>query len=96
VEMPVYWQQCERCLPHALVCAELVKQKQINSREAGYLFHKTASYLHVRGRYENSVEELYRFALVTWEQTKTPIGYDWFNNFYRIMLDFDSTKKGRF
>jgi tetratricopeptide (TPR) repeat protein len=45
------WQQCERYLPHALTCVELIEQWEMQSREAALLLSKTAYYLYERGQY---------------------------------------------
>lgn len=53
------WQQCERCLPHALACAELIEQGKPTLLEAASLFYRVGWYLDDRGRYSQaaSVDE---------------------------------------
>ena len=56
------WPQCERCLPHALVCADLVAQGDLMLLEAARLHNKAGYYLYERGRYAEA-EPLYMRAL---------------------------------
>jgi hypothetical protein len=44
------WPQCERYLPHALVCAELIEQGQISGLEAADLLYGAGCYLIERAR----------------------------------------------
>jgi len=48
------WAQCERYLPHALMCAELVEQGQISSQEIAHLLNKAGSYLIERARHSEA------------------------------------------
>jgi tetratricopeptide (TPR) repeat protein len=61
------WAQCERYLPHALVCAELIEQGQMRSLEAAALLYRAGWYLDDRGRYSEA-EPLYQRALSIREQ----------------------------
>src|SRR5262249_39964722 len=45
------WSQCERYLPHALVCAELVEQRKLMLLEAASLLYRVGKYLYDHGRY---------------------------------------------
>lgn len=65
------WPQCERYLPHALTCANLISQYTLVSLEAGRLLHETASYLFDRVLYEQA-EPLYQRALAICEQRLGP------------------------
>jgi hypothetical protein len=44
------WPLCERYLPHALVCTELIEQEQITGLEAARLFYNAGCYLLERAR----------------------------------------------
>ena len=61
------WPQCDRLLPHALLCAELIAQEQMTSPEAADLLNQTGYYLHDRARYAEA-EPLYQRALEIREQ----------------------------
>ena len=61
------WQQCQRCLPQALVCRELIAQWQIHSPEAAQVLHRAGTYLRDRERYEEG-ESLLKQALAIREQ----------------------------
>ncbi len=63
--------QCERLLPHALVCAALIEQEQFSSSEAVRLLNQTGEYLHYRGRYQKA-ELFYQQALAIWEKQLGP------------------------
>jgi tetratricopeptide (TPR) repeat protein/transcriptional regulator with XRE-family HTH domain len=52
------WQQCQRCLPHALVCRELIEAWQIHSPQAAQLLHRAGTYLRDRERYEEAASLL--------------------------------------
>jgi tetratricopeptide (TPR) repeat protein len=56
------WPQCERLIPHALVCAKLLKGWSLRSLEAARLLNQTGFYLHERAYYTQT-ESLYRKAL---------------------------------
>jgi tetratricopeptide repeat protein len=45
VEAFTTWLQCQRLLPHALVCITLIEERQIISEDAGRLLHQTGAYL---------------------------------------------------
>jgi tetratricopeptide (TPR) repeat protein len=59
--------QCDRLLPHALVCAKLIAQEQMNAPEAARLLNQTGYYLKERARYMEA-EPLYLRALAIREQ----------------------------
>ena len=61
------WNQCETCLPHALVCADLIERHHFIFPEAGRLLHNAGWYLRERGRYEQA-ETLLQQALTVREQ----------------------------
>ncbi len=61
------WLQCERCLPHALVCADLVVQEGLVLVEAANLLNKVGYYLRERARYTEA-EPLVQRALAIHEQ----------------------------
>ena len=65
------WPQWERCLPHALVCAELVEQEDLMLVEAAHLLNNTGIYLYEHGRYGES-EPLYLRALSIRERQLGP------------------------
>ena len=46
-----HWHQCERCMPHALVCADLVERKKLMNPEAAHLLNNMGLYLYYHGRY---------------------------------------------
>ena len=48
------WPQCEHCLPHALICAQWIKQGQIATPEAMRLLDHLGYYLTVRGHYREA------------------------------------------
>src|SRR5579859_7250042 len=50
VEFPS-WPQCEHCLPHALLCAQWIKQGQIETPASMHLLDQLGYYLTLRGRY---------------------------------------------
>jgi tetratricopeptide (TPR) repeat protein len=48
------WTECERCLPHALICAQWIKQAQIVTPAAMRLLDQLGYYLTVRGHYSEA------------------------------------------
>ena len=62
-----YWVTCERCLPHALLCAKWIEQEQMVFSEAAYLLNQAGLYLRDRARYEEA-ERLYVRALAICEE----------------------------
>jgi tetratricopeptide (TPR) repeat protein len=68
---PTTWPQCQRYLPHALACAELIGQWQIESIEAAWLLHATGRYLNDRAQYIEA-ETLLQRALHLYEHTLIP------------------------
>jgi tetratricopeptide (TPR) repeat protein len=44
------WERCERCLPHALLCAQWITQYGFTFPEAARLLHVTGRYLRERGQ----------------------------------------------
>jgi tetratricopeptide (TPR) repeat protein len=61
------WPQCERLLPHALLCATWIEQEQMTFPEASRLLNQTGDYLKERARYAEA-EPLYQRALSIREQ----------------------------
>jgi tetratricopeptide (TPR) repeat protein/nucleoside phosphorylase len=61
------WQQYERCLPHALACAELTKPGNPLLLEVASLQNRIGWYLHDRGRYSEA-ESWYMRALAIREE----------------------------
>jgi tetratricopeptide (TPR) repeat protein len=61
------WQQCERYLPHALTCVELIEQWEMQSSEAAQLLSKTGYHLYERGQYIEAMS-LCQHALAIREQ----------------------------
>ncbi len=48
------WEKCQRCLPHAYICATYLEEYALVFPEAARLFNEAASYLVARGRYEQA------------------------------------------
>jgi len=48
---PDTWPLCQRCLPHAQVCVDLIKKWNMESIEAARLLHRTGWYLLERAQY---------------------------------------------
>ncbi len=69
------WQRCQRCLPHALACADLIDQWTLAFPEAARLLHQTGHYLYERGRYSEA-EPLYLRALTIRERVLGPMHPD--------------------
>jgi tetratricopeptide (TPR) repeat protein len=65
------WEQCERYLPHALVCATLIGEYTLAFPEVARLLNQTAYYLYSRAQYPQA-EPLYQRALAIREQQLGP------------------------
>jgi tetratricopeptide (TPR) repeat protein len=65
------WPQCERILPHALVCAALIDEYTLTFSEAARLLNQTGYYLVEHAQYEQA-ESLYQRALAIREQALGP------------------------
>jgi len=65
------WQRCERLLPHAQACAELVEKWGLEFPEAARLLNQAGFYLKERARYAEA-EPLYRRALAIREKVLGP------------------------
>jgi len=50
--------RCQRCIPHALVCAKLIEQENIRDVEAATLLQQTGSYLYHCGQYTEAEPNL--------------------------------------
>lgn len=61
------WQRCQRCLAHAQICAELIKQAEVKSIQSTSLLLKAGRYLLERAQYSQA-ESLYRQALAMRER----------------------------
>jgi tetratricopeptide (TPR) repeat protein len=61
------WPRCERLLPHAQACAELIEKWRLEFREAGRLLNQAGLYLHDHARFAEA-EPFYRRALVVSEK----------------------------
>jgi tetratricopeptide (TPR) repeat protein len=65
------WPECERLLPHAQVCAELIRKWEMDFDKAAYLLNQAAYYLNQRGQYVQ-VEPLIQRALAIYEKVLGP------------------------
>lgn len=54
------WPECERLLPHTLVCVNLIELEHIVSQEAAHLLNQVGNYLSQRGRYAEAEPILMR------------------------------------
>lgn len=63
------WQNSQECLPHALVCGELIEQFHLTSPAALSLLNKAGSYLRERGHYREA-GRLLTTALALSEETQ--------------------------
>src|SRR5207248_4300782 len=48
------WEKCQRCLPHAQMCATYIEAYELAFPEAARLFNEAASYLVAHARYEQA------------------------------------------
>jgi tetratricopeptide (TPR) repeat protein len=64
------WPQCERYLPHARVCAELIEQWDMAFPAAAHLLNRIGTYLYERGHYTEA-ESLLQRALSIRERVHT-------------------------
>src|SRR5579859_3093429 len=62
-----HWPQCERCLPHALLCAQWIKQEHLITPAGMRLLDLLGYYLSVRGHYSEA-EPFLQQALALREQ----------------------------
>ena len=69
------WERCERLLPHARACADLIKNLEFTFPEAGRLLYETGRYLFDRAQYAQA-ELLYELALSIREQAQSTGHYD--------------------
>ncbi len=65
------WEQCERCLPHALACATLIEQYHFTFTNATRLLSNIAGYLRAHAHY-NEAEALLQRALMIYENIAEP------------------------
>ncbi len=61
------WTDCERCLPHAQICADYIKQNGMNFPEAAQLLNQVGYYFYKRGQYKQA-EPLLQLCLQIREQ----------------------------
>lgn len=61
------WPQCQRYLPHAVACAELIKDYELVSLEAAQLLNQVSYYLREQARFREA-EEYFLQALATSEK----------------------------
>ena len=48
------WEECERCLPHVLICSAYIEEYDLAFPEVARLCNEAASYLVMRARYEQA------------------------------------------
>jgi len=65
------WPTCQRYLPHAQACTELIRQWKITSVDAFHLLDKTAGYTFHRGQFEEA-EQLFHQLLLAQESIADP------------------------
>ena len=65
------WLQCDRLLPHALRCAEMIEKYQLHFSEEAHFLNRIGLYLDDRARYQEA-EPLYLRALQIREQQLGP------------------------
>ncbi len=76
------WQKCERLLPHAIAVADMVRQKELATRQAGRLLCYLGEFLMTQGRYAQAA--LYaRYALTVRETLAAEHPLD-----FQYLLDF--------
>ncbi len=79
------WPQCERYLPHALTCAELIEHDGMELPAAAQLLNKTAYYLDEHALYKQA-EPLYQRALSIREKQLGPEHPDTANSLNNLAL----------
>jgi tetratricopeptide (TPR) repeat protein len=87
------WPQCEQCLPHALLCAQWVRQGQIVTPAAIRLLDQLGYYLSVRGHYSEAGPFLQQ-ALSLREQQLGPEHIDTATSLYHLALLYK--KQGKY
>ena len=65
------WQRCQRCFPHALICAALIEHWGMAFPAAAQLLNRAGNYLRESGQYQEA-EPLLKRALATYEQAAEP------------------------
>ncbi len=89
------WAQCQRYLPHALACADLIETWKIHTAEAASLLHQAAYYLVDRAQYPEA-EPLYQRALAIREQVLGPEHPDTATSLNNLaILYYDQGKYGQ-
>jgi tetratricopeptide (TPR) repeat protein len=77
------WEECQRCLPDAQVCAELIERWDITLAEAIQLLNRTGYYLMRRGRYDEALV-FYQQALARGKQVLGEQHVDVAETLYRL------------
>ncbi|MGH2494333.1 MAG: FxSxx-COOH system tetratricopeptide repeat protein [Ktedonobacteraceae bacterium] len=77
------WNRCQRCLPHALICATLIEQFGFTFPEAVSLLEHTGYYIGERGLFSQA-ELLLHQALTIREQTAGPEHADAANTLHKL------------
>ena len=86
------WPQCERCLPHGLICAEMVEQENLLLLEAASLLHWAGTYLIERARSQEA-QSLLQQALAIREQKLGPQSIETSNTLDRLARCFETQGK---
>ncbi len=86
------WSQCERCLPHALLSAQFVKQAQIETPAAMRLLDQLGYYLTVRGHYSEA-EPFLKLTLSLREQQLGREHLDTATSLYHLALLYERQGK---
>jgi tetratricopeptide (TPR) repeat protein len=86
------WPQCDRLLPHALLCAELIAQEHMTFPEATRLLNQTGYYLDERARYTEAEPLLVR-ALQIREQQLGPDHPDTATSLNNLALLYENQGK---
>src|SRR5450755_831463 len=86
------WPQCDRLLPHALLCAELIAQEQMNTPEAAHLLNQTGYYFYECARYMEA-EPLLKRALAIREQQLGPNHPDTATSLNNLALLYENQGK---
>ena len=83
------WPQCERVLPHALACAELINDYTLAFPEAAHLLNQTGYYLNDHAQYERA-RPLYERAFAIREQVLGPNHPDTAQSLNNLAALYDS------
>ncbi|AKB25346.1 hypothetical protein MSMTP_1877 [Methanosarcina sp. MTP4] len=83
------WELCDKLLPHALTCAEYIKQWGLETEESSKLLNASGSYLHKRARFKES-EPFLKSSLEIRKKVLEPEHFDLsesFNNLAELYKD---------